>query len=336
MNLPKGKNLFRYALNRILFIRNKKKRNVSVCHPPSLVIELTNCCQLRCTTCAREYSYGQQMDKGHMDFGRFKSLFDENHIYLDRICLSGLGETLLYPKLVEAVKYIGSKNKGIAIFVSTNASQENAAEIIDTIADKIDTLQISLDGIGSVLEHIRKKSNFDVIHANLKKIAASAAHKRMSVKYNMVVFKDNYTQMVDVINLAAELKAREVFFNTFNLAANNLDLSLYDFYHTAEFRSAYARASSIAREKKVTIKLLNLQDRKGFRYCPFPWDDFYITWDGYAVPCCAKPFPRELNFGNVFSDGLMPVLNKKEYRKFRALSKNNTTPDFCKRCHMIH
>ncbi len=52
-------------------------------------------------------------------------------------------------------------------------------------------------------------------------------------------------------------------------------------------------------------------------------------------PCCAKPFPKLLNFGNVFSDGVMHTLNSKEYRNFRTLSQNNRTPAFCNKCNTI-
>jgi radical SAM protein with 4Fe4S-binding SPASM domain len=53
------------------------------------------------------------------------------------------------------------------------------------------------------------------------------------------------------------------------------------------------------------------------------------------TPCCAKPFPKELNFGNVFETSLMECLNSDGYRKFRKLWYRNETPDFCKKCHVV-
>jgi radical SAM protein with 4Fe4S-binding SPASM domain len=334
--LPKGMSFFKYSKNRIAFYYQKKRRNPVVKRPTSLVFELTNHCQLKCFICAREYKFGKEMDQGRMDLSHFKKIIKENHIYLDRIGLTGLGETLLYPHLVEAVEFVRSLNKGIAIFISTNAYPENAPEIVTSIADKIDTLQVSLDGIGSIFENIRKRSKFDRYYENLKEITSLTRHKRMTVKFNMVVFEENYKQMKDVIHLAHDLKVKELFFNTFNLVASDLDMRMYDFYKTNEFLNEFHEAVKAANNLGIYVGYHDLTAPKGFTYCAYPWDDFYISWDGYAVPCCAKPFPKEMNFGNVFSDGLMETLNSQKYIEFRNLSKQNITPEFCKRCHKIN
>ena len=79
----------------------------------------------------------------------------------------------------------------------------------------------------------------------------------------------------------------------------------------------------------------DIEAPKGFRKCDLVWSHFYVSWDGYATPCCAKPFPKELNFGSVFDDGLMKCLNNKDYRRFRAMWYKNEPPEFCKNCHVI-
>ena len=89
-------------------------------------------------------------------------------------------------------------------------------------------------------------------------------------------------------------------------------------------------------KEKIYIDFQHMRsDLKGFITCPYPWKGFYITWDGFLVPCCAKPFPKEKNFGNVFKKGLLNCLNDKDFIEFRAMAKKNITPDFCKRCHFI-
>jgi MoaA/NifB/PqqE/SkfB family radical SAM enzyme len=285
--------------------------------------------------CAREYAMGGAMNKGYMDFDLFRHFIDENYYYLDRVGLTGLGETLLYPKIVDAVKYIRSKSRGIGIFISTNAYQANAVGLIDRIADDIDTLQISLDGIGSTFESIRIKSKFNRYEQNVEALAKMAAGRRMTVKFNMVVFDRNAHQMSEVVNLAERVGVEEVYFNTFNLVANDLDLKLYDFYREPEFRKILAEVKSIARDKNIYVTMPEVDAPKGFRHCGYPWDDFYITWEGFLAPCCAKPFPKEKNFGNVFRQGLMSSLNSPDFIEFRKFSNRNITPDFCQRCHKI-
>jgi radical SAM protein with 4Fe4S-binding SPASM domain len=65
------------------------------------------------------------------------------------------------------------------------------------------------------------------------------------------------------------------------------------------------------------------------------FDLIALCWNGFITPCCAKPFPKELNFGNVFEDNVMNVLNSKGFRDFRDLWFKNITPGFCYKCHFI-
>jgi len=335
VHIPKGRNFFKYSINRIGFLINKRRRIPQVKRPTSLMIELTNHCHLKCFICAREYADGKKMNKGHMDLQKFKNLISENHIYLDRIGLTGLGETLLYPDLEEAVDYIRSLNQGISIFISTNAYPDNSPEVIERLSSKIDTLQISFDGIGSVFESIRKKSKYDVYLENIKKICALNQQQRMTVKFNMVVFEQNYRQMKDIIQLAAKMGVGEIFLNTFNLVATDLDTSGYAFYNTDTFQKEFTSALNLAAQKDIFVGFHDLTAPKGFYHCGYPWDDFYVTWDGYAVPCCAKPFPKVLNFGNYFEQNIMEVLNSREYIEFREMSIKSVTPEFCQGCHKI-
>src|SRR5512136_508817 len=116
--LPRGRDFLTYARNRLAFARAVGKRRLELPHPTSVMLEVTNLCQLHCITCPREYAFGSQMAKGHMDLAQAKRFLDENLVYLDSIGLTGLGETLLYPHLVELVDYIRSRNRGVYIFIS--------------------------------------------------------------------------------------------------------------------------------------------------------------------------------------------------------------------------
>jgi radical SAM protein with 4Fe4S-binding SPASM domain len=333
--LPGGAAFYRYAANRAAFALARRRRSLKLPHPTSIMLEVTNLCQLHCITCPREYAMGARMDKGHMDLAAAKRLIDENHVYLDSLGLTGLGETLLYPHLVELVDYIRAKNKGVHIFISTNAQQPNAPDLVGAVADKIDSLQISIDGIGEAFEHVRRNSDWEKYLANVKAIARIARGRRARLKFNMVVLEENHHQMADVVRLAAELGIPEVYFNTVNLVANDWDVSYYGFYHGDVFKRALAEAVQVAEEKGIVVGFDDITTERSFAKCPFPWNHFYVTWDGWLVPCCAKPFPKELHFGNVFQAGLRESINCKEFREFRGLSAQGTTPEFCLRCHVV-
>jgi len=336
-HLPGGVNFVRYFNNKISHYSKKLSGSLEVAHPSTIMLEVTNNCNLQCITCPREYGYGKAMDKGNMEISLLKKMVDEAWPYIDSIGLTGMGEPLLYPHLKEALTYIKKKNKGILTNISTNLMLPKAPEIIDSIKENLDTIQISIDGIGDVYNAIRKKADYDTFIHNVKQIQKVTKGSETDLTFNMVVVKENYHQMEDLIELAAEHGFVNLTFTIFNLASvTDVGLEYYKFYDTQEFRETYRRAQKRARQYPALDVFFWDIDRPGqFQNCPFPWTHFYVAWNGEVPPCCAKPFPKELTFGSVNDEPLMEVLNKDAYKDFRKLWKANRTPDFCKKCHFV-
>ncbi len=334
VNLPHGFDLARYTFNKIQSTNFKLAKSLKVSNPSSVMIELTNLCNLKCITCAREYEYGAAMKKGMMDFGLFTKIVDQLYPYVDSIGLTGLGETLLYKKLVDAVKYIRDKSNGIIIFISTNAHVNGIEEIITPLAGQIDTLQISIDGVGDIYDSIRSKADFDYLHTNLNRITKIVSGTPTDLMFNAVIFEKNYHQMKDLVELASSLEVKYLYFNTMNLVSTDWDTGNYEFYGTERFKTELKAAQKLALAKGIELSTFDFNTPPGFRKCGFPWNHFYISWDGYVVPCCAKPFPLEMNFGNVNDKPLLSCLNSESFQDFRKLWQQNITPDFCKKCHM--
>jgi len=300
--LPKNKFLILYIINKIKHFYLKLIKSKKVAYPSTIMIELTNHCNLSCVTCPREYDFGKLMDKGNMSVIQAKKIIDEVWPYLDSIGLTGMGETFIYSEIEEIVDYIKQKNKGIIISVSTNAMLPNFIEIVSKLINKIDTIQISIDGLGSVYESIRRKASFVTLDNNLKKLSGMCKDSDTTLMLNMVVVKES---------------------------------SYYDFYQSAEFKNTTLKLDEESGKAHNVTTNYNFAPDKGFQKCPFPWSHFYICWNGYITPCCAKPFPKELNFGNVFDNKLINILNGEDYKQFRQLWFENKTPDFCQKCNFV-
>lgn len=329
--------LCRYLKNKVTKCKLRATRAVEVAYPSCIMLELTNLCNIRCTTCPRQYAYGHEMDKGFMPLENAKKIVDEVYPYLDSIGLTGLGETVLYPHLEEIASYIKSKKKSLVVSMSTNANVDGFEEKIKAVMPYIDTLQISIDGISDVYEKIRVGAKFDVLKTNLGRIVKFANECKVDLMFNMVITKENYFQMDKVIEFAHEMGVKYVNFNYFNLASvTDIDIDYYKFYRTKKFEKALAEAYEVSKNYKgIAVTSLDFRDNTGLDKCPFPWDHFYVTWDGWVVPCCSKPFPKLMNFGNVYSDGVLPVLNSEKYQQFRKNWIQNKYPQFCKKCHFI-
>jgi radical SAM protein with 4Fe4S-binding SPASM domain len=338
MNLPGGRYFFLYVINKIRHFYLKAINSTSVAYPSTIMLELTNHCNLACTICPREYDYGKKMDKGQVSVDAAKKIIDELWPYLDSIGLTGMGETFIYNEIEEIVDYIKAKNKGIIVSVSTNAVLPHFIEKVSTIVGKIDTIQISIDGLDDVYERIRKNASFQELDRNLRLLAEMTKNTKTDIMLNMVVTKDNYSHMPLLVKYTEEIGIKYIDFTLLNLAAvTNIDTSYYDFYQSSEFSDVLLELDDTINETPaVVVTERNFNTNNSFQKCPYPWTHFYICWNGYMAPCCAKPFPKELNFGNVFNTKVISVLNDSSYKRFRALWYKNTTPDFCNKCHFVH
>jgi len=336
-SLPGGLKFFKYIFNKAHAAWLKTVKSTKVAYPSSIMLEVTNHCNLACITCPREYAYGDAMAKGTIDIAAMYKVIDEVAPYIDSVGLTGLGETLLYKKLEETLKYIKNKNKGIQTFISTNAHIPNADAYIERIAPYLDTVQISIDGVNKIYETVRAKSDYRVFIETTKKIAAVCKKNGPALMFNFVAIRENYTQMKDVVEIAAELGVTDVNITPVNLAGITAwEPNYYELFYSDSFRQEVKQAFEAARRSgTVHLTMWDVKTKNEFKKCHLPWNHFYISWDGWMTPCCAKPFPKELNFGNVFQTSLMQCLNSKEYRAFRRLWFKNITPDFCSKCHVV-
>jgi len=272
-----------------------------------------------------------------MDINKLKQLVDEVYPYIDSIGLTGLGETFLYQDLVEAAEYIRSKSEGIIISTSINAHLKNSPEIARTLVELIDTIQISIDGIGDVYNQVRLGGDYTFFLKNLKEIVQAASETDTNVMFNMVLVKENYHQMTEMVGLAHAMGVKYLNMTTINLASvTGLERAYYNLFFTDEYRNELSKAVAYAQQlPDLEFIPPNPEAPIGFNQCGFPWGHYYISWDGFMPPCCAKPFPLEKSFGNVFDKPFLAVLNSLEFRKFREQWFKNETPEFCEKCHQI-
>jgi radical SAM protein with 4Fe4S-binding SPASM domain len=333
-HLPKGNNFLKYSSNKIQSLFLSKSKSLKVSYPSSIMIELTNHCNIKCITCAREYAFGDKMAKGFMDFEKLKGIIDEIYPYVDSIGLTGLGETFLYKRIDEAVDYIKGKNKGIIVSCSINAHLPKSIEIAEKLTGKIDTIQISIDGIGDVYNQVRKTADYNFFFKNTLGILEKAKGSSTDVMFNMVVLKENYHQMSEMLKLCDEIGVKYLNINPMNIVARtDLDNSYYDFYLSKEFKDEYFKTKELAKDfPAVELTFYDFESPASFKKCRFMWNYFYITWDGFVPPCCAKPFPKEKHFGNVFNQPLLEILNTKDYQEFRHDWFDEKNPEFCDKC----
>lgn len=337
-NLPKNHNLIFYIFNKIkMNYLMKFNKSTKVSFPSNIMIELNNHCNLHCTTCPREYKFGKEMDKGFMDFEMVKNIIDQTWVYLDSVGLTGMGETFYYKDIEKVVDYIKNKNKGIIISLSTNAVLPDFLEKVKRVVNKVDTIQVSVDGIDEIYNKIRLNSNFELFKNNLKSLIYLTKNTTTNLMLNMVVTKENYSQMHTMVKFANEVNVKFLNFTPINLVSiTNCNKEYYQFFKQDDFINELKKLDETKNKfSEIEVTKWDFSVAPGFKKCPFPWNQFYITWDGFVVPCCGKPFPKEKNFGNIKSSELIDILNSSEFQLFREKWYINQTQAFCEKCHFL-
>lgn len=336
-NLPKGKYFFIYGFNKMKQLYYRITHSTKVAYPSTIMLELTNHCNLHCTTCPREYDFGKQMDLGFIDIWKAKKVIDEIWPYLDSIGLTGMGETFLYKDIEHIVDYIKMKNRGIIISLSTNAMTTDFLGSAKKVIGKVDTIQVSIDGLGNTYETIRKNASFDRLRENLKLLIALCANSETTIMLNMVITKENYHQMHEIVDFSESIGIHYLNFTPFNLCAvTNIEQDYYRFFKSQPFIDELKRVEAAKlKNPNGEVTGWDFKVKNEFKRCLFPWTHFYICWDGFLAPCCSKPFPKELHFGNTFEKGTMSCINSESFMKFRELWYMNQNPTFCDKCHFM-
>ena len=305
--------------------------------PRRVEIEVTNKCNMRCIHCTRTNHFlakKKSLDIGILEFGNFVKIIDQ-FSYLDYIELQGLGEPLLHPELFRIIEYARKKN--ISVGLVTNLSMLNKEACNNLVESKLNTLVLSIDSFrAETFEKIRPGIRFSDIIQNLK-TAKIISEGKIDVSLHLVVTNENIDDLEGYIHTADSLGLGKVSFTDQNLDMAGDNKESLRIRQSARLRAAIDRVIRLSREKKIQFSYFKLDSdtwppEETRHPCSFLWNFPYITWDGFVTPCCARPYPKEFNFGNVFKTNFRQIWNSEDYRRFRRLLKTKHIPMICIGC----
>src|SRR5207249_5932901 len=132
--------------------------------PVCLYLEVTNRCNLLCTTCPRTYE--ELEPPADMSWDLFVSIVDQVPD-LARAVLHGVGEPMLVKDLPRMVRYL--KERGVYVLFNTNGTVLNERSGRALIAAELDELRVSLDAANAAsFRAVRGKNYFDRILRNVR------------------------------------------------------------------------------------------------------------------------------------------------------------------------
>jgi len=307
-----------------------------------LYLEITNRCNLRCEMCFKQY---WEDNEGDMEWDLFLKILDdaEELPELEMIYFGGIGEPTVHPRFTDMVKEV--KKRGFSLGISTNGFLLTEKRIDELIDAGVDLIYISLDAIPTQetkIGHLMPSITAD----RIKKIVKRKRERGTDTPHigvEVVVSKENYTQLPMIARFLAELEIDSLLFsNILPITKEHSDQIVYD---------GSVNMTPIVNELETIyggylLRLPEFQLRTE-RHCDFIEKKVaVIRWDGEVSPCYRflhtypeVVFGREkkvlaYSFGNVKEKSISEIWTSREYSWFRFTVKNAMYPS-CTDCPLV-
>ena len=319
--------------------------------PVCLYLEVTNRCNLLCTTCPR--TYVELEPPADMAWELFTTIVDQVP-NVQRAVLHGVGEPMLVKNLPQMVRYL--KDRGIYTLFNTNGTlltERNGRAMIDA---GLDEMRVSLDASNptSYLA-VRGKNYFARILHNVRQfreIQEREGHALPRVSAWLTGLKETIAELPDFVRVASDIGVKEVylqrlvFFEDEKIGLARPDQALYEqmnseeAVHIAEAERLAAElgmtfsASGAASEPGMSLK--RQDDSSPWSLCRRPWSVMYFTANGRALPCCIAPFSQRgyenYTLGDATQSSLRDIWNGEAYTDFREALLSDQPPKACASC----
>ena len=300
---------------------------------PFAQIEPTTVCNLRCAMCDRD----RLGAVGHMRLDQFERIIDKLD-GLQAVKLQGLGEPMLNPDFVPMIQVL--RARGIRAYSVLNVTKIDANNA-EALASAADRLELSLDSADpEQFAAIRKGARLDDVLDRVR-VLVEARNRRgqfLELSANAVVHTAD----------RAELKA--LFELISRLGLDRLNLNVVQFWDIGEGDEPAPKGGHVLTADdldaiKAAVETLSwdwslparmMTPTAGYENCPWHRGGIYVSWQGQVTPCCQRPDPRTISFGNLLGQSLDEIWESDAYRAFRAELAAGRPPETCRTCTMFY
>ncbi len=339
-------------------------------------VEITNLCNLNCSTCMRD---NWEVEFGRLSLESFGQILDgiEPFSPTPEIFLGGYGEPLSNPDCLTLIEQ--AKSRGLRVSLITNGILLTEAISKELIKLHLDMLWVSLDGASAeCYADVRRGDVLPHVIENLKQLRSSrlwvhgsspwSGYPRLGIAF--VAMKRNIHELAEVINLGTRLGAVE--FSITNVLAHNRSLRNELLYQRSmnQVASRYARqwkplihvpridvGNNTAGALTALLKSTNQLDLFGSLLdqnvdcCPFvERGSIAVRWDGKISPCLPLLYTHtyfldnrercsQAHFvGDLKKQSLSDIWSDPEYLKLRdRLQSFDFSPcTYCNSCEMAN
>jgi MoaA/NifB/PqqE/SkfB family radical SAM enzyme len=287
-----------------------------------------------------------EQDNVNMSFEKFRHIIDT--VKPVSVNMAANGEPFLNSEFLHMVAYAGERK--IKTITSSNFVI-NHAIIEEVAASSLDILKISIDGATKeTYEKIRGK-NHAALMENLRRLFSAKARRGTGpeVRFDFVIQKDNYSEIIEYIDFCYGFGVRHVYFHPLDIREYEAEKKQETLYNIdlrqleALLRQALEKAQGYGMSTNLPTLLKNHRILKNLHsggaavdlrrsVCLLPWLGMFITVTGDVSPCCAVYPGRDGAAGNIFKENIDAVWNGPKMRGMRRLFKTKKNYDALAGC----
>lgn len=257
--------------------------------PQTLLIELTNRCNLRCVKCENRVA---DAPRGDMDFDLLERILDQAEKWnLPSVQFHFRGEPTLYGRLTEAVR--AANVRGLCSSVVTNGVLVDEALWMELLKAGLSSICISID---AVEPDIRDK------------LQPGAGPGQLE---NLKMLKP----VRDRMGATTTIHAHSVLTSTSRKKNKALALALLP--HVDNISQVYAYSFGVLPPEEIRGEFIH-RPKPRTRPCYHLWRTAQVAWDG-AVNACCNDQRLLLKVGHVNEAPMQEIWNGAAYRRFRTL-----------------
>ena len=328
-----------------------ERSEIAVRPPVCLYLEVTNRCNLLCTTCPRTYE--ELEPPADMSWELFRSIVDQVPD-LARAVLHGVGEPMLVANLPRMVRYL--KDRGVYVLFNTNGtvlSERNGRALIGA---GLDELRVSLDASNrESFKAIRGRDYFTRIVRNVRafrELQEREGHTKPQVSAWLTGLKETVRGTAGVREACGGDRRQGGLFAKIGVfrrighwqgASGSSAVRAVDARRSslsqASRRSralAWRHLQRVGRSVRAGFELEKSRDGSPWSLCRRPWSLMYFTANGRALPCCIAPFSQHgydnYTLGDATQQTLREIWNGSAYREFRKALLSDKPSTACANC----